>query len=127
VLDRLREARTSVGLEGFNEDIQRNFTDVLAPYRRQARRFSRALFYLCATSIATKTPLPNELPSMVTVAKCIEHDAQMLSKRLSRDREGRAVLQSDSFLRYWFCKSFFSSKASLDAEPETLYIFYDQT
>ena len=41
-------------------------------------------FYLCATSLATKTPLPHELPSMVTTARAIQHDALILSGRLTR-------------------------------------------
>lgn len=42
ILDRLREARTAVGAhgEGFSEEIRREFTSQLAPYRRQNKRRS---------------------------------------------------------------------------------------
>lgn len=66
ILDRLREARTAIGTDGFTVDIRRLFTQPLAPYRKQAKRFTRALFYLVSTSLATKEPLPHELPTMVS-------------------------------------------------------------
>lgn len=108
ILDRLREARTAA-LQGFSEDIQVNFTRKLSPYRRQTKRFSRALFYLIASSISTKTPLPHELPSLVTTARAIQHDAVLLSKRLSKKQDGREIIKSDSFLRYFFYLVSYSS------------------
>lgn len=47
ILDRLREARTALGEEGFSPEIRKNFSDVLVPYRKQAKRVTRALSYLC--------------------------------------------------------------------------------
>ncbi|KAM0753235.1 hypothetical protein T439DRAFT_323872 [Meredithblackwellia eburnea MCA 4105] len=117
ILDRLREARTAFGTEGFSDDIRENFTNPLAPYRRQSRRFSRALFYLCATSIATKTPLPHELPSMSTTARMIQHDAMVLSHRLTRNSAGLEILKSTSFVRYWF---FLVSMGSVSYQLEAM-------
>lgn len=87
-------------------------------------------FYLCATSLATKTPLPHELPSMVTTARAIQHDALILSGRLTRtgtgslslsvasslthsSEEGQDILRSQAFLRYWFYLCAFSSTSYL--------------
>lgn len=67
VLDRLREARTAFGENGFpDENIRSGFMTTLTPYRRQARRFTRALFYLISTSLSTKASLPHELPSLMS-------------------------------------------------------------
>lgn len=101
ILDRLRESRTAVD-GGFTEDIQANFSRKLSPYRRQTKRFSRALFYLAATSILTKTPLPHELPSLLTTSRAIQHDALVISRRLSKDEAGKEIIKSKSFLRYFF-------------------------
>ncbi|GAA5834027.1 hypothetical protein JCM9279_004193 [Rhodotorula babjevae] len=109
ILDRLREARTALGEEGFSPEIRKNFSDVLVPYRKQAKRVTRALSYFVATSLSTKQPLPPDLPSMVGVSRMLQHDAMVLSRRLTRTEEGRRILASSVYLRYWF---FISSMAS---------------
>ncbi|TNY20614.1 hypothetical protein DMC30DRAFT_416809 [Rhodotorula diobovata] len=103
VLDRLREARTALGEEGFSSEIRKNFSDVLVPYRKQGKRVTRALSYFIATSLSTKQPLPPDLPSMVMTSRLIQHDAMVL-------KEGRRLLASSVTLRYWF---FISSMASV--------------
>lgn len=131
VLDRLREARTAIGADGFSPEIRRyarrretaqsttltletarrNFSDVLVPYRRQGKRISRALFYFVATSISTKAPLPPDLPRMTLTSSNIQHDALVLSRRLTKTEEGHKILQSEVFLRYWHFVTSYSSIA----------------
>lgn len=79
ILDRLREARSSLGMQSFSQRIKDDFTHKLYPYRRQARRFTKAVFYLCACSLATKKPLPSELPSALLTARgcaCSSHPSR---------------------------------------------------
>ncbi|KDE05411.1 hypothetical protein MVLG_04206 [Microbotryum lychnidis-dioicae p1A1 Lamole] len=102
ILDRLREARTAIGTEGFPRSIKDNFTTPLAPFRDQNKRFMRALFYLVGTSLATKKPLPHDLPTMLTAVKDLQHDALVLSHRLSVSESGREIVYSHEFNRYWF-------------------------
>lgn len=124
-IDRLREARTAIGV-GFNKDIHRNFTAELAPYRSQARRYSRALFYLCSTSIATKIALPNELPSMSSTAQGITHDAVVISSRLMKSEEGKAIVSGEVFLRYWwFLNSYTAVGTVLEAMETDLRVLFD--
>ncbi|GAA5826891.1 hypothetical protein JCM11251_002144 [Rhodosporidiobolus azoricus] len=125
ILDRLREARTAMGPEGFSPEIRKHFSDILVPYRKQGRRVSRALFYLIATSISTKQPLPSELPSMVSTSRNIQHDAMVLSRRLMQTEHGRGIVQSSVFLRYWFFLVSFSSIAYLleGMEPDLRDLF----
>ncbi|GAA5917094.1 hypothetical protein JCM6882_009495 [Rhodosporidiobolus microsporus] len=125
ILDRLREARTAIGPDGFSPEIRQHFSDILVPYRKQGRRVSRALFYLIATSISTKQPLPSELPSMVSTSRNIQHDAMILSRRLTQTEHGRSIVQSPVFLRYWFFLTAFSSIAYLleGMEPDLRDLF----
>ncbi|KAK4055132.1 hypothetical protein OIV83_000412 [Microbotryomycetes sp. JL201] len=102
ILDRLREARVAMGTEGFGLPIRQHLASRLAPYRRQSKRFTRALFFLVSTSLATKAPLPHDLPTMLTAARNIQHDALVLSKRMAETHEGKEVVRSQGFLRYWF-------------------------
>ncbi|KAI5481791.1 hypothetical protein MNV49_000068 [Pseudohyphozyma bogoriensis] len=106
ILDRLREARTALSTDGFSPEIRETFTERLSGYRLQAKRFTRALMYICATSIATKLPLPSELPSMASTTISIQHDAMVLSHRLTQTADGMAILQSHGFLQYWFYSKF---------------------
>ncbi|KAL8293775.1 hypothetical protein RQP46_000476 [Phenoliferia psychrophenolica] len=123
LLDRLREARTALGTEGFSPEIRVNFTDKLAAYRRQSRRYSRALFYLVGSSLSTKSPLPHELPSMSMTARLIQHDAMVLSHSLSLTPEGREIVQSQSFVRF-FLVSMGSVSYQLESlEPELRLLF----
>ncbi|KPV78386.1 uncharacterized protein RHOBADRAFT_49163 [Rhodotorula graminis WP1] len=128
ILDRLREARTALGEEGFSPEIRKNFSDVLVPYRKQAKRVTRALSYFVATSLSTKQPLPPDLPSMIGVSRMLQHDAMVLSRRLTRTEEGRRILASSVYLRYWF---FISSMASVSyilegMESDLRELFGDQ-
>ncbi|GAA6004360.1 hypothetical protein JCM10207_000685 [Rhodosporidiobolus poonsookiae] len=125
ILDRLRESRQAIGSDGFNPAIRREFADVLTPYRKHGKRVSRALFFLTATSLSTKQPLPADLPSMVSVSRNIQSDAWLLSKRLSMTDAGRELLATDDFLRYWFYIVAYSSISYLleGLEPELRELF----
>ncbi|GAA5863516.1 hypothetical protein JCM1840_000049 [Sporobolomyces johnsonii] len=101
ILDRLRESRCAIGTDGFAPEIRRHFGDALMPYRKEVKEFSRALFYLVATSLSTKQPLPS-LPSMVSTARNVQHDALVLSHRLVQTEEGRAIIHSSALHGYWF-------------------------
>ncbi|GAA5872260.1 hypothetical protein JCM3774_003328 [Rhodotorula dairenensis] len=102
VLDRLREARTAVGLHGFNATIHHDFANVLFPYRLHSQRLSRTLFYLSATSLSCKTQLARDVPSSKPTWRSFEHDALVLSRRLSNLPRGEEELKRPGFLRYWF-------------------------
>ncbi|KAK4052886.1 hypothetical protein OIO90_004162 [Microbotryomycetes sp. JL221] len=102
ILDRLREARVAMGTEGFGLEIRQHLASRLAPYRKQSKRFTRALFYLVSTSLATKSPLPHDLPTMLTAARNIQHDALVLSRRLAETPQGLSLVKSTPFLRYFF-------------------------
>ncbi|BGP44750.1 hypothetical protein JCM10450v2_000564 [Rhodotorula kratochvilovae] len=128
ILDRMREARTAIGAEGFSPEIRHNFSDVLLPYRKQGKRVTRALFYFTATSLSTKQPLPPDLPSMTATARNIQHDAMVLSRRLTKTEEGRQILASSVYLRYWlFIASMASTAYILEGmEPDLRELFGDQ-
>ncbi|GAA5968646.1 hypothetical protein JCM8115_003668 [Rhodotorula mucilaginosa] len=102
ILDRLREARTAVGLHGFNATIHHDFANVLFPYRLHSQRLSRTLFYLSATSLMCKTQLARDVPSSKPTWSSFEHDALVLSRRLSNLPRGEEELKRPGFLRYWF-------------------------
>ena len=51
--------------------------------------------------------------SVVSLSRGVIHDALVLSHRLTRDEEGRAVLNGRGFLRYWFFLSAFSEVGRL--------------
>lgn len=108
ILDRLREARTAVGTEGFNETVHRDFASALFPYRLHSQRLARTLFYLGATSrrssflfspsacappspglmspsflaVVSKTQLARDVPSSKPTWASFENDALVLSRRL---------------------------------------------
>ncbi|GAA6050447.1 hypothetical protein JCM3770_002600 [Rhodotorula araucariae] len=128
ILDRMREARTAIGAEGFSPEIRHHFSDVLVPYRKQGKRVTRALFYFTATSLSTKQPLPPDLPSMTATARNIQHDAMVLSRRLTKTEEGRKILASSVYLRYWlFIASMASTSYILEGmEPDLRELFGDQ-
>ncbi|KAI5477284.1 hypothetical protein MNV49_006505 [Pseudohyphozyma bogoriensis] len=125
VLDRLRQARMAMGGDGFSTELRELFINELSPYRGQVKRFARSLFFFVSTSLATKTPLPSELPSMGAVSKAIQHDAFVLSRRIARSEHGQAVIGSQGFVRVWF---YLISMASVlyhleNTEPDLRILF----
>ncbi|KAI5477995.1 hypothetical protein MNV49_005687 [Pseudohyphozyma bogoriensis] len=117
ILDRYREARTALGTTGFSKEIRENYVQRFAPYRHQAKIILRTLFYLAATSLATKKRLPHELPAMSEVARMVRHDAMVLSRRLAQTEEGTKTLESAEFVKYWY---YLVSYSSLGHHLETL-------
>lgn len=103
ILDRMREARSSLaGNQGFNVLVHHEIISKLWPYRLHSQRLARTLFYLTATSIISKVPLPRDVPSSRSTWASFEHDALVLSRRLSLLPDGEAELRKNGFLRYWF-------------------------
>ncbi|KAI5480863.1 hypothetical protein MNV49_006672 [Pseudohyphozyma bogoriensis] len=94
ILDRLREGRTAVGMTGFSESIHRDFASQLYPYRLHSQRIARTLFYLGATSLVSKTPLPRDVPSSKTTWASFENDALVLSPKPLKARKSFASLDS---------------------------------
>ncbi|KAK4054888.1 hypothetical protein OIV83_000812 [Microbotryomycetes sp. JL201] len=117
VLDRLREARTAVGISGFSTLIHSNFCVSLYPYRLHSQRLMRTLFYLGATSLLSKTSLDRDVPSSKATWVGFEHDALVLSRRLSQLPEGPEEMQKSAYLRYWF---FLKSLNAVSSELEAL-------
>ncbi|BGP21516.1 transmembrane protein [Rhodotorula toruloides] len=117
ILDRLREARTAVGMKGFNPTIHHDFANVLFPYRLHSQRLARTLFYLGATSLISKTQLARDVPSSKPTWVSFEHDALVLSRRMSRLPRGERELKRPGFLRYWF---YLVSLGSVSTELEEL-------
>ncbi|BGP28691.1 hypothetical protein JCM10296v2_000427 [Rhodotorula toruloides] len=117
ILDRLREARTAVGMKGFNPTIHHDFANVLFPYRLHSQRLARTLFYLGATSLLSKTQLARDVPSSKPTWASFEHDALVLSRRMSRLPRGERELKRPGFLRYWF---YLVSLGSVSTELEEL-------
>lgn len=101
MLDRLREGRTAVA-QGFDFRIHHDFASVLWPYRLHSQRLGRTLFYLGANSLVSKSPLPRDVPSSKPTWASFEHDALVLSRRLSQLPRGEEELKRPAFLRYWF-------------------------
>ncbi|KAM0793227.1 hypothetical protein ACM66B_000693 [Microbotryomycetes sp. NB124-2] len=117
VLDRLREARTAVGVSGFSPLIHSNFCVSLFPYRLHSQRLMRTLFFLCATSLVSKASLDRDVPSSKATWAGFEHDALVLSRRLSQLPEGPEEMQKSAYLRYWF---FLKSLNAVSSELEVL-------
>ncbi|CEQ38838.1 SPOSA6832_00288 [Sporobolomyces salmonicolor] len=137
VLDRLREARTAVGLAGFNPTIHQDFASVLYPYRLHSQRLTRTLFYLGATScmpslsacpifladllpdrtVLSKTQLARDVPSSKSTWAFFERDALVLARRMGKLPQGDRELKQPGFLRYWM---YLVSLAAVSSELEEL-------
>ncbi|GAA5865035.1 hypothetical protein JCM1840_005715 [Sporobolomyces johnsonii] len=117
VLDRLREARTAVGLAGFNSTIHQDFASVLYPYRLHSQRLTRTLFYLGATSLLSKTQLARDVPSSKSTWNSFERDALVLARRMGKLPQGDRELKQPGFLRYWM---YLVSLAAVSSELEEL-------
>ncbi|KZT61392.1 hypothetical protein CALCODRAFT_447337 [Calocera cornea HHB12733] len=102
LLDRWSEARSAIGSEPFPDFVSREFIAVLSPYRRQANVHVKASLYLAAASMASKIPLPLEIPRPGKLVSELVHDALVLSSRFAKTEEGRESVKSGGFARYWF-------------------------
>jgi len=102
LLDRWSEARCAIGSEPLPPFISREFISILSPYRRQANVHLKASLYLCAASMASKLPLPLEIPKPGKLVSDLVHDALLLSSRFAKTEEGKEAVRSGDFARYWF-------------------------
>ncbi|KAG8699563.1 hypothetical protein FRC09_006546, partial [Ceratobasidium sp. 395] len=102
ILDRYREARAALGTEPFDEFIIEEFISVLSPYRRRFTRTIKTSFYLVASSLANKFPLPHDIQGTVDMLPDFVHDALILSTRMARTEAGARSVRSGEFSRYWY-------------------------
>lgn len=102
ILDRGRDAHLALGTEPVSDFISKEFVSILSPYRRRSTRVVRAAFYAATTSLATKLPLPGEMPRNTDIIQHFLHDSLVLSARLGRTEEGRKQIMGKEFTRYWF-------------------------
>ncbi|KAF8600286.1 hypothetical protein BDV93DRAFT_476704 [Ceratobasidium sp. AG-I] len=102
ILDRYREARAAIGTEQFDEHIVEEFISVLSPYRRRFTRTIKTSFYLVASSLSNKFPLPHDIEGTVDMLPDFLHDALVLSTRIARTEAGAANVRSGEFSRYWY-------------------------
>ncbi|CUA67618.1 putative polyketide synthase 3 [Rhizoctonia solani] len=102
ILDRYREARAALGTTRFDEFIVEEFISVLSPYRRRFTRTIKTSFYLVASSLANKFPLPHDIQGVTDWQADFIHDALVLSTRMARTETGANSVRSDDFSRYWY-------------------------
>ncbi|QRV92200.1 fusaric acid resistance-like protein [Ceratobasidium sp. AG-Ba] len=102
ILDRYREARAAIGTEPFDEFIIEEFISVLSPYRRRFTRTIKTSFYLVASSLANKFPLPHDIQGTVDMLPDFVHDALVLSTRMARTEMGAGSVRGGEFSRYWY-------------------------
>lgn len=61
----------------------------------------KSSFVLCAASLSSKTPLPQEnKPGQIEIGYML-HDALLQSQRFAETPEGKASINSGEFTRYW--------------------------
>ncbi|CAE6445071.1 unnamed protein product [Rhizoctonia solani] len=103
ILDRYREARAAIGTTPFDEYITEEFISVLSPYRRRFTRTIKNSFYLVASSLANKFPLPHDVQGLLADWQAdFIHDALVLSTRMARTETGANSVRSGEFSRYWY-------------------------
>ncbi|KAH7337158.1 hypothetical protein B0J17DRAFT_666475 [Rhizoctonia solani] len=102
ILDRYREARAAIGTTPFDEYIIEEFISVLSPYRRRFTRTIKTSFYLVASSLANKFPLPHDIQGLADWQADFIHDALVLSTRMARTETGANSVRSGEFSRYWY-------------------------
>ncbi|CAE6373431.1 unnamed protein product [Rhizoctonia solani] len=102
ILDRYREARAAIGTTPFDEYIIEEFISVLSPYRRRFTRTIKTSFYLVASSLANKFPLPHDIQGVTDWQADFIHDALVLSTRMARSETGANRVRSEEFSRYWY-------------------------
>ncbi|ELU44412.1 hypothetical protein AG1IA_01553 [Rhizoctonia solani AG-1 IA] len=102
LIDRYREARAAIGTTPFDEYIIEEFISVLSPYRRRFTRTIKTSFYLVASSLANKFPLPHDIQGVTDWQADFIHDALVLSTRMARSETGANSVKSEEFSRYWY-------------------------
>lgn len=100
----MRESRTAISTKPLHDSVLRNFTHHLTPYRRRNSQVIQLAFFLTASSILSKSPLPHETPAeLATAAQTanLMHDILVLSSRHARTEEGAMTIRSGDFTRYF--------------------------
>ncbi|KZV97308.1 hypothetical protein EXIGLDRAFT_764598 [Exidia glandulosa HHB12029] len=104
MLDRLKEARSVIGVDVVPDIITREFSARLYAYRRRNIRLAKASLYTCASSLASKAPLPSETPAKLFLKGNMGdflHDAMLISSHMSRTEEGKEAILNGELTRYW--------------------------
>ncbi|KZV83005.1 hypothetical protein EXIGLDRAFT_843280 [Exidia glandulosa HHB12029] len=104
MLDRLKEARSVIGVDVVPDIITREFSARLYAYRRRNIRLAKASLYTCAASLASKAPLPGETPAKLLMTGNVGdflHDAMLISSHISRTEEGKEAIMNGELTRYW--------------------------
>ena len=102
--DRLRECRTAIGTKPLPDFVVNGFTRVLVPYRRRYTQFLQLAFYLIASSVTAKSPLPREIPAELVGVGPISnaiHDMLVLASRHAKTADGANMIKSGDFTRYF--------------------------
>ncbi|KAH7097463.1 hypothetical protein BKA62DRAFT_446468 [Auriculariales sp. MPI-PUGE-AT-0066] len=106
MLDRLKEARYTVGTTRVPGIITREFSQRLAPYRQRTVAMTKSSLLTCASSLASKAPLPSESLAKIYLESNRNdnlHDALLISSHLSRTTEGREAIMNGELTRYFAC------------------------
>ena len=86
----MREARTAIGITPFPDEVITNFSVHLAPYRKRNGQYIQLSFYLVASSVLAKAPLPAEAPAELETGRQLAnftHDALVLAARHAKTEE----------------------------------------
>ncbi|KAG8908778.1 hypothetical protein FRB99_003016 [Tulasnella sp. 403] len=104
ILDRLRESRDAIGSTRFTDSFLAEFVAPLSPYRRRSTRLTKTALSLGAASLASKQPLPSDVPRIewANMLPDFLHDALVLSHRFAQTPEGQDAVRKGEFTRYWF-------------------------
>jgi len=103
LLERLKDARTAMRAQPFHPYLAQNFIWTLAPYRRQWNATVRMALYLSAAALSSQTPLPADMLKVPwKFVDDMVQDSLSLSARMGKTEEGRAMLKTGDFARFWF-------------------------
>ncbi|KAH7097462.1 hypothetical protein BKA62DRAFT_774265 [Auriculariales sp. MPI-PUGE-AT-0066] len=104
MLDRMKEARFTIGTTKVPNIITREFSQRLSPYRRRNIQLAKSALHLCASSLASKAPLPGATMSHMYLQGSIAdnlHDALLISSHLARTPEGKECILNGELTRYF--------------------------
>ncbi|KAH7102865.1 hypothetical protein BKA62DRAFT_92072 [Auriculariales sp. MPI-PUGE-AT-0066] len=104
ILDRVKEARYTIGTSTLPDIIIREFSQRLAPYRRRHIKMTKTSLHLCASSLASKLPFPGETAARIYLPSSIRdyhHDALLISSHLSRTPEGKEAVLNGELTRFF--------------------------
>jgi len=79
MMDRLKEARYTIGTSKVPDIITREFSQRLSPYRRRNIKLTKASLHTCAAALASKAPLPGETPARMYLQSAYCHSSRFCS------------------------------------------------